>query len=143
MAESGRTGLNAGVIDQPPTALDTRTILVVDDHAGFRRTVRDFLPEGAEVVECGDGADALQAYENHHPDWTLMDIDMPGMDGLTATRAIRAAHPQARIVIVTSHNTPDFRAEADEAGAAAFLRKDDLCGLVELLSKSQDPHSMP
>ena len=121
----------------------TQTFLVVDDHAGFRRTVRDFLPGNAEVIECGDGGAAVQAYEDHRPDWTLMDIDMPGMDGLSATRAIRAAHPQARIVIVTSHNTPDFRAEADEAGAAAFLRKDDLCGLVELLSEFQDHHSMP
>ena len=114
----------------------TQTFLLVDDHAGFRRTVRDFLPGDAEVVECGDGCDALRAYENHHPDWTLMDIDMPGMDGLTATRAIRAAHPQARIVIVTSHNTPDFRDEATQAGAAAFVSKDDLSGLHSLISRS-------
>ena len=112
----------------------TQTFLLVDDHAGFRRTVRDFLPGDAEVVECGDGCDALKAYEDHHPDWTLMDIDMPGMDGLSATRAILAAHPQARIVIVTSHDTPDCREEATDAGAAAFVSKDDLPLLASLLA---------
>ena len=114
----------------------TQTFLLVDDHAGFRRTVRDFLPGDAEVVECGDGGAAVRAYEDHRPAWTLMDIDMPGMDGLTATRAIRAGHPQARIIIVTSHSTPDFRAEAKDAGAAAFVSKDDLSGLHLLLSRS-------
>jgi CheY-like chemotaxis protein len=124
------------MMNAAPTT-STRTYLLVDDHAGFRSMVRDFLPDGAaEVHECADGTEAVQAYAAHHPDWTLMDIDMPGMDGFTATRAIRAADPCARIVIVTSHDTPDCRAEAEDAGASAFVPKENLCLLTEIVSES-------
>lgn len=131
------------MIHSTPHPITGRTILVVDDHARFRRTVRDFLPDDAKVIECGDGLQAVRAYEANRPDWTLMDIDMPEMDGLTATRAIRAAHPQARIVIVTSHNTPDFRAEAEEAGAAGFFSKDDLPLLASLLAANTTLEPLP
>ena len=58
--------------------------LVVDDHAAFRQTVKDFLPgKQVEVIECDDGAEVV-AYDKHKPDWTVMDIQMPGMDGLKA-----------------------------------------------------------
>ncbi len=119
---------------QPSSA---RSFLLVDDHAGFRRTVRDFLPDDAgEVIESANGAEAVEAYAAHQPDWTLMDIEMPGMDGLAATRAIRAEHPEARIIIVTSYDSPDCRTEAKEAGAAAFVPKDELASLIGLLSHS-------
>lgn len=134
MAKFGMAGQTGGM---NPPSLPTgpaRTILVADDHAGFRRTLRDFLPADAGVVECSDGGEAVLAYETHHPAWTVMDIEMPGMDGLTATRAIRAAHPEARIIIVTSHDTPDCRTEAKEAGATAFVPKDELASLIGLLS---------
>ncbi len=107
----------------------------MDDHAGFRRTVRDFLPHDAgEVIECSDGAEAVEAYATHQPDWTLMDVDMPGMDGLTATRAILAEDPQARIVIVTAHDNSDSREEARAAGAVAFVGKGDLSQLSLVLA---------
>ena len=75
-----------------------------------------------------------------------MDIDMPEMDGLTATRAIRAAHPQARIVIVTSHNTARLPRRGEEAGAAGFISKDDLPLLASLLAANtthENPSSNP
>lgn len=136
MAENGMAG-QTGSMNPPslPTG-SARTILVADDHAGFRRTLRDFLPADAGVVECNDGGEAVLAYETHHPAWTVMDIEMPGMDGLSATRAIRAAHPEARIIIVTSYDSPDCRTEAEEAGAAAFVSKDDLFPLTRLITQS-------
>jgi len=101
--------------------------LLVDDHAAFRKTVRDFLPrEVVEVVECADGVEALAAYAANEPDWTFMDIAMPGLDGLSATRAIRARYPGARIIILSQQDFPETREQALQAGACAFLSKEDL-----------------
>jgi two-component system response regulator DesR len=134
MAELVWGGQDGGVITKASPEKTSRTFLLVDDHAGFRRTVRDFLPADAEVVECGDGGEAVRAHANHRPDWTLMDLEMPGMDGLAATRAILFADPQARVAIITSHDTAECRAEAELAGATAFVPKADLSTLFELLS---------
>ena len=99
----------------------------MDDHAGFRKTVRDFLPrEVVEVVECADGAEALAAYAANQPDWTFMDIAMPGLDGLSATRAIRERFPNARIIILSNHDLPEMREQALEVGACAFVSKENL-----------------
>jgi len=99
----------------------------VDDHAGFRKTVRDFLPrEVGEVVECADGAEALAAYAANLPDWTFMDLAMPGLDGLSATRVIRERFPKARIIILSNHDVPEMREQAFAAGACAFVSKDNL-----------------
>ena len=101
--------------------------LLVDDHAGFRKTVRDFLPrEVVEVVECADGSEALAAFAANQPDWTFMDLAMPGLDGLSATRAIRRRFPKARIIILSNHDLPEMREEALQAGACAFLSKENL-----------------
>lgn len=100
---------------------------MVDDHAGFRKTVRDFLPrEVVEVVECADGAEAVAAYAANQPDWTFMDLAMPGLDGLSATRAIRERFPNARIIILTHHDQVEMREQALQAGACAFLSKENL-----------------
>jgi len=110
------------------------TYLVVDDHAGFRRALRSHLPgDTLKLVECGSGREAIEAFERHHPDWTLMDIQMPGMDGLAATRAIRGRFPEARIVILTQHVSPEYREEARAAGACAFVPKDELSRLRSIL----------
>jgi len=101
--------------------------LLVDDHAGFRKTVRDFLPrEVGEVVECADGSEAIAAYATHQPDWTFMDVAMPGLDGLSATRVIREHFPNARIIILSHHDLPEMREQALDAGACAFVSKENL-----------------
>jgi len=113
-------------------------LLIVDDNAAMRRLLRRLTGDLAESVEeCADGAEALAAYERHHfggADWVLMDIEMPVMDGLTATRQLRAAHPEARIVIVTKHNDEEVRAAAFRDGACGFVPKDNLLELRALIS---------
>ncbi|MGH9838430.1 MAG: response regulator [Blastocatellia bacterium] len=84
-------------------------------------------------TECSDGVQALDAYRQHHPDWVLMDIKMKEMDGLAATRQIKAAFPQARIVIVTGYDDARLREAARSAGACAYVHKENLLELRQIL----------
>ncbi len=113
----------------------TTRVLIVDDSRQMRELIKMTLNGVAEVVgECADGADALDCYEENRPDWVLMDWEMK-TDGLTATRRIIKAHPQARILIVTNHDDDGLRDAAIEAGARGFVLKDDLLALGAFLEK--------
>ncbi len=110
-------------------------VLIVDDSRPMRELIKMTLAGVAEVVgECADGADALGCYEANRPDWVLMDWEMR-TDGLTATRRIIKAHPEARILIVTQHDDNNLRDAAIEAGARGFVLKDDLLALGSYLEK--------
>jgi DNA-binding NarL/FixJ family response regulator len=108
-------------------------LLIVDDHAPFRAMVKNFFPE-AEMHECSSGAEAFQCYVQQRPDWVLMDFEMRGVDGLAATRLIRAAYPEACIVILTQHSEPELREAAREAGAAHYVLKENLSQVPKLIA---------
>ncbi len=119
---------------RPPGNGNRVTLLIVDDSPGIRRLLRRLATDAAaEVWECCDGADALEAYTEHRPDVVLMDIRMPRMDGLSATREIRQFYPSARIVVVTDYDDPDLRDAARQVGACAFVLKQNLTNLPELI----------
>ena len=110
--------------------------MIVDDHASFRQILREFLPpETARVLECQDGAEAVQAYPAEHPDCVLMDLAMPVMDGLQATAAILQHDPTARILIVSNHDDETTRRSIMETGASGFLSKSQLSDLPTLLDR--------
>ena len=88
---------------------------------------------GANVIECCNGREALQSFHEFAPDWVLMDIEMPLLDGLAATQQLTAANPRARVVILTQHDDEDSRAASLEAGACQFLSKDKLERLPAIL----------
>ena len=112
----------------------TTRVLIVDDSQPMRELIKMTLAGVAEVVgECEDGADALAAYGRLHPDWVLMDVEMKGVDGITATRQIMADYPQARTVIVTDYNDDDLRRAAREAGACQYIVKENLLDILEIL----------
>jgi len=114
-------------------------ILIADDHEPFRTMLKSMLGSlGAEIVECRDGREAVQRCGEFEPDWVLMDIEMPQLDGFRATRQIMAMNPRARVVMVTDHDDADLRAEAGRAGAAAYVRKDNLLVLPGLLQRPPD-----
>lgn len=119
-------------------------LLIVDDNAAMRRLLRRLTGDLAErIEECADGAEALAAYERHQfgaADWVLMDVEMTVLDGLAATRALRAAHPEARVVIVTKYNDEDLRAAAFDSGACGFVLKENLLALRSLISPTAEPN---
>jgi len=110
-------------------------VLLVEDNLSMRALIRSLIePVGAAVYECGDGETALTLYGRLRPDWVLMDIRMPGLDGIAATRALTRADPRARVIIVTEHREEQYRRAATSAGAAGFVLKDDLSELPRLLA---------
>lgn len=113
------------------------TILIVDDNAQMRATIGLVVAERASNIrEASSGAEAIGIYERYRPDWVLMDVSMPGMDGLSATQAIVSHDPRARVVIVTDFRDAEFQRAAVRAGAVAFVLKDDLSALLDILPAS-------
>ncbi len=110
-------------------------ILIVEDSQAVRRMIRSVVCRPADQChECSDGSEALAAYAQHRPDCVLMDIEMKTVDGITATEQIRAAFPEAKIVIVTNYDDADLRLAALAAGACAYVLKDELYKLRSLLT---------
>jgi DNA-binding NarL/FixJ family response regulator len=110
------------------------TVLIVDDSSRFRALVRAVLAGHAdEIHECTDGDEALAAYDARRPDWVLMDCKMARLGGLEATRRLIAAHPSARILIVTDYDDAHWRGAAIGAGACGYVLKENLLDVRRLL----------
>jgi len=100
--------------------------LIVDDHVMLRESMRAALElADIDVVgEAGDGNEALRLAEELHPSVVLMDVSLPGPDGIEVTRRLCARDPELRVVMVTMHSNPALVARAVRAGACAYLTKD-------------------
>ncbi|MGD9030570.1 MAG: response regulator transcription factor [Anaerolineae bacterium] len=106
---------------------DAITVLVVDDHEVVRRGLRsylDALPGFAVVGEAESGEAAIQLAVEHIPDVVLMDLVMPGMDGVEATRRVKNASPRTQIVVLTSYHQDEHIFPALKAGATSYVLKD-------------------
>ena len=111
--------------------------MIVDDHADMRRMLRNIVSLGSndmiEIVECSDGEEALTQYAAHQPEIVLMDIQLKAMNGFEVTEKIHAMDPLAKIIFVTSHDTPMYRTKARELRAKAFISKDNLTELHQFI----------
>jgi NarL family two-component system response regulator LiaR len=106
---------------------DRIRVLIVDDHAVVREGLRSFLSmcDGIEVAgEAVDGADALEKADKTEPDVILMDLVMPGMDGVRAIARLKETRPGAKVIVLTSFSGDDAVFPAIRAGAVAYLLKD-------------------
>ena len=103
------------------------SVLIVEDHAPLRATLRMWLADLAgPITECDNGLDVCPRYATTRPDWVLMDIELPGQDGITATQQLRAHDPTARVLIVTSYDDAGLRQAAQAAGACGYVLKENL-----------------
>jgi len=108
--------------------------MIVDDDTRIRKLITSIVSDlTTEIFECGDGRLAQGDYAAHRPDLVLMDLAMPGVDGIAATRLIRLYDPDAKIIIVTSHDGRAIRETARAAGACAFVLKEEISSLRAII----------
>ena len=118
-------------------------VLVVDDQNVYCQLARDILRKDSQfsvVGEAYDGQQALDVVEELRPDVILMDVEMPGMNGLEATYLIRNKHPEVRVVLVSAYDEREYGRLASRVGAIAFIPKKDLSGaaLAQVLDREPD-----
>lgn len=102
-------------------------VLLADDHKLLREGLRRILELGGEIAvvgEASDGAEAVRLAGALHPEVVVMDINMPGMNGVEATRAIKAQFPRIAVLVLTIHEDREYLLEVLKAGAAGYVLKD-------------------
>jgi DNA-binding NarL/FixJ family response regulator len=105
----------------------TIQVILADDHELVRAGIRALLTsmKGVQVIaEVRDGAELLKVLESVHPDLVITDITMPGMDGITAVRQIRALYPDLRVIMLTMNDSAESIKRAVASGASGYVRKD-------------------
>ena len=101
-------------------------ILIVEDNATFRQSLREILHSefpSLDIIEASDGEEALQKVADLTLDLIFMDIKLPGENGLSVTKKIKARHPEIPIVILTSYDLPEYREATKESKADHFISK--------------------
>ncbi len=119
-------------------------VLLVDDHDLVRRGLKTMLDteDGMEVVgEASDGAEAVKLVEETLPDIVLMDVIMPGKDGIEATREIRSGWPSVAVIVLSGHDEQQFIFDALKAGASSYMLKtadiDEVVETVRSVSRGE------
>lgn len=120
-------------------------ILIVEDNETFRQSFKESLQmlcPSLNIQEVEDGNKCLKKVDSFHPQLVFMDIRLPGENGLSLTKKIKAKHPETRVIVITSYDNPEYRDAAAKNGASGFFSKDSL-GLTEIkgLLKSVSPCS--
>src|SRR3954447_2488538 len=103
-------------------------ILLVDDYRpwrGFLRSALDKSPQVQVVSEAGDGLEAVQSAEQLRPDLILLDIGLPGLNGIEAARRIRRLSPNSKIIFISENRSPEIATEALSAGGSGYVVKSD------------------
>jgi DNA-binding NarL/FixJ family response regulator len=127
----------ASTLGETPAACETdhvtrsHSVLVVDDQAPFRlaaKAVLRRLDEFELAGEAASGDEAVELADQLHPELVLMDINMPRMSGIEATRKILAAHPSTVVILCSTYDVRDLPAEAGSSGAAGYVNKERLAG---------------
>jgi DNA-binding NarL/FixJ family response regulator len=114
-------------------------IVIVDDSEPYRRAIRVTLQKKHNlqiVAEAEDGLAGIEAVEKHRPGVVLMDISMPHLNGIDATRIITSKFPDTKVIVLTMYKDESFSDRAYQAGACQFLPKD--CGKKKLISAIED-----
>ncbi len=109
-------------------------ILIADDDARMRQMIKQIvLGLASSIWEAADGGEAIAVCTTERPEWVLMDLRMRPVDGLRATSKIKARFPETRVVIVSQYDDAELRAKAEQAGACAYVLKENLQDLPGIL----------
>ncbi len=102
-----------------------KKIMIVDDAAFMRMTIKNCLSKAgySNLIEAGDGQQAVDTYQNEKPDLVIMDITMPNLDGIQALQAIKAADPSAKVVMCSAMGQESMVVDAIHLGALDFIVK--------------------
>jgi len=115
------------LLSEKPPHVIRKTVLLVDDHAlvraGVRALIEETLPEVKVIGEAKDGREALRLVGEHNPDLVLMDIAMPGLNGIEATARVSKEFPNVQVIILSMYANEEYVLEAIQAGAAGYLVK--------------------
>jgi DNA-binding NarL/FixJ family response regulator len=122
------------------------TILIVEDHDALRDSLRKWLSSifpDCNFIDAKSGEEAIKLASSHLPDIVLMDIGLPKMSGIEATRYILKAVPKTHVVILTIHDVADYKTDASAAGAVAYIPKHAMHSelipvMTKLLSHPED-----
>lgn len=111
-------------------------VMIVDDSVEMRQLLREMVaPLTQDVLECEDGQECLDRFNAFRPDWTILDVRMPRLDGLSTTRSIVQRWPGSRVILLTHFPSPAVAAVAREFGAVDCVGKDDLFRLVDIMEQ--------
>jgi len=118
--------------------------LIVDDHPSSRLILREMVaayPSWRVVADANDGAMAVSLAAKYHPDVILMDVAMPGMNGLKATHQIKTTLPETRVILFSAYNNKGFHLASKNAGADCFIEKEKLTAQVlgDIIAQMVDP----
>jgi CheY-like chemotaxis protein len=109
-------------------------LMIVEDHVGIRKKICELLARpNVEMYECGAGEQAMWSAHDFQPDWIIMDVHLPGVNGFEATEAIRRELRSVRFVIISAEDRDYLRHQALAVGAEQFLSKHDLAQLPRML----------
>ncbi len=111
-------------------------ILVIDDEIGPRESLRILFKDNYDVLVAGNGEEGIQAVKNSPPDLVILDLKMPGMDGIEVLQQIKTINPQAKVIILTGYGSPEAAKEAQRLGVTLYLNKPfDIFEIRQLVSE--------
>jgi len=120
----------------------TMRLMIVEDNRKMREMIKNVIKIAfrnvESITECDDGKEAIEQYDHVNPEWILMDLQMDTMDGLAASRIIKASHPSAKIIIVTSFDDAKYRNAARQVGACGYVLKTNLGELSTIISSKEE-----
>jgi CheY-like chemotaxis protein len=117
--------------------LDMKRILIVEDNGYFLQFLKETLHSripSIEIFEAANGEEAFQKIKAVPPDAILMDLRLPGENGLELTKKIKALYPEIIVVILTNYDLPEYREAAQQSGANHFLSKDSFLKMMDSIS---------
>lgn len=113
-------------------------VMIVEDHASMRRILHAIVSisfnDSVDIIECENAEDGVDQYVLTKPDCVLMDFELPNMNGLEATKKILEIDSNAKIIFVTSYDSPSFRQKVEDLSVLGLISKDNLSEVIPILS---------